>query len=108
MLNLDKYNLKDYKVTIDENKLNQILDTAISKDFSLVVGKLPVEEPKHFVSEPISVKSNDYNNSNVLALTVRGDYNVSIVKNAFFKTLRMSVKVAFSTFFLNLIRIFLA
>lgn len=45
--------------------------------------------------------------TNCLALTVRKDYNLSIVKNTIFKTIRMSVKVAISTLILNLIKIFL-
>lgn len=44
--------------------------------------------------------------TNCLALTVRKDYNFSIAKNTIFKTIRMSIKVAISTFILNLIKIF--
>ena len=106
MLNLDKNNLQDYKITIDEDKLNKILDAAILNDSSLIVGKLPIEEPVIPINETPVVSSKD--ETNVLALTVRGDYKLSIAKNAFFKTLRMSLKVAFSTFFLNVARIFLA
>ena len=106
MLNLDKNNLEDFKNTIDENKLNKILDQAILNDSSLIVGKLPIEEPLIKINETPVVPAKD--ETNVLALTVRGDYKLSIAKNAFFKTLRMSLKVAFSTFFLNLARIFLA
>ena len=106
MLDLDKNNLQDYKITIDEDKLNKILDTAILNDSSLIVGKLPIEEPQIKINETPVAPAKD--ETNVLALTVRGDYKLSIAKNAFFKTLRMSLKVAFSTFFLNISRIFLA
>ncbi len=106
MLNLDKNNIEDFKNTIDEDKLNKILDLAIANDSSLIVGKLPIEEPQVQINETPVVPTKD--ETNVLALTVRGDYKLSIAKNAFFKTLRMSLKVAFSTFFLNLARIFLA
>ena len=106
MLNLDKNNFQDYKITIDEDKLNKILDLAISNDSSLIVGKLPIEEPQIKINETTVVPAQD--ETNVLALTVRGNYKFSIAKNAFFKTLRMSLKVAFSTFFLNIARIFLA
>lgn len=44
--------------------------------------------------------------TNCLALTVRKDYNFSIAKNTVFKTIRMSIKVAISTFVLNLIKLF--
>lgn len=106
MLNLDKNNIENFKNTIDEDKLNKILDAAISSDSSLIVGKLPIEEPQVQINETPVVPAKD--ETNVLALTVRGDYKLSIAKNAFFKTLRMSLKVAFSTFFLNIARIFLA
>ena len=43
--------------------------------------------------------------TNCLALTVRKDYNFSIAKNTVFKTIRMSIKVAISTFVLNLIKL---
>lgn len=41
---------------------------------------------------------------NCLALTVRKDYNLSIIKNGFFTTLRVSWKVAVSTFVLGLLK----
>ena len=44
--------------------------------------------------------------TNCLALTVRKDYNYAIAKNTVFKTIRMSIKVAISTFLLNLIKLF--
>lgn len=105
MQNIDKNN---YKFTIDETKLNQILDNAISNDSSLIVGKLPIEEPVYYTPVTSTSQLAESDVTNVLALTVRGDYNLSIAKNAFFKTIRMSLKVAFSTFFLNIARIFLA
>ena len=108
MLKLDENNLKDYKFTIDETKLNQILDNAISNDSSLIVGKLPIEEPVYYAPVTSTPQLAESDGTNVLALTVRGDYNLSIAKNAFLKTIRMSLKVAFSTFFLNIARIFLA
>lgn len=106
MLKLDKNNLQDYKFTVDENKLNNILDMAISNDSSLIVSKLPSEET--IAPNILTTQTNSQPGTNVLALTVRENYNLSIAKNAFFKTIRMSLKVAFSTFFLNIARIFLA
>ena len=105
MLKLDENNLQNYKFTVDEDKLNNILDMAISNDSSLIVGKLPIEEP--IAPVVVTPQASSQDGTNVLALTVRGDYNLSIAKNAFFKTIRMSLKVAFSTFFLNVARIFL-
>lgn len=108
MLKLDENNLQNYEFTIDESKLNNILDTAIANDSSLIVGKLPMDVPLYQTPVNDAQVQNSQDGTNVLALTVRGDYNMSIAKNAFFKTIRMSLKVAFSTFFLNIARIFLA
>lgn len=99
MLNLDKNNIEDLKNTIDEDKLNKILDTAISKDSSLIVGKLPVEEPIIAINN--TVINNHDDEPSVLALTVRP------VKNSLLNGLRISFKVAVSTFFIQLARIFL-
>lgn len=43
---------------------------------------------------------------NCLVLTVRKDYNLSIIKNSFLTTLRVSWKVALSTFVLNILKLF--
>lgn len=94
MLNLDENNFKNYEFTIDENKLNSILDKAIANDNSLIVGKLPIETP-------IYSTSSDQNKTSVLALTVRP------TKESFLKGVRMSIKVAVSTFFIQLARIFI-
>lgn len=99
MLNLDKNNIEDLKNTIDEDKLNKILDTAISKDSSLIVGKLPIEEPIIAINN--TVINNHDDEPSVLALTVRP------VKNSLLNGLRISFKVAVSTFFIQLARIFL-
>ena len=44
--------------------------------------------------------------TNCLALTVRKDYNLSIVKNSILTTFRISWKVALSTFILNVLKLF--
>lgn len=44
--------------------------------------------------------------TNCLALTVRKDYNLSIVKNSILTTFRISWKVAISTFILNVLKLF--
>ena len=45
--------------------------------------------------------------TNCLALTVRKDYNISIVKNTILTTFRFSWKIAFSTLVLNVLKLFL-
>ena len=99
MLNLDKNNIEDLKNTIDEDKLNKILDTAISSDSSLIVGKLPIDEPVIPINETPVVSNHD--KTNVLALTVRPS------KESLLNGLRLSFKVAVSTFFIQLARIFI-
>lgn len=99
MLNLDKYNIENFKNTIDEDKLNNILDTAISNDASLIVGKLPIEEPVVPIIEAPVVSNQD--ETNVLALTVRP------AKESLLSGLRISLKVMVSTFFIQLARIFI-
>ena len=99
MLNLDKNNLEDYKITIDENKLNKILDNAISNDSSLIVGKLPIEEPVSPINNSPIISNQD--DTSVLSLTVRP------VKKSLLNGLRVSFKVAVSTFFIQLARIFI-
>ena len=101
MLNLDENNLQNHEFTIDENKLNNILDTAIANDSSLIVGKLPIETPIYSTTFSTSPTSSDQSETNVLALTVRP------TRESFLKGVRMSIKVAVSTFFIQLARIFI-
>lgn len=55
------------------------------------------------------IDDNNYNSSitNCLALTVKKDYSLSIVKNVVVKTLKNIWRVAVSIFTLNLIKFFL-
>ena len=101
MLNLDENNLQNHEFTIDENKLNNILDTAIANDSFLIVGKLPIETPIYSTSFSANSTSSDQSETNVLALTVRP------TRESFLKGVRMSIKVAVSTFFIQLARIFI-
>lgn len=57
--------------------------------------------------EMISEESNDNNVVNCLALTVKKDYSLSIVKNVVLKTFRSIWKVAISIFTLNLLKFFM-
>ena len=50
---------------------------------------------------------NEKNENNCLALTVRKDYNVSIMKNSVFTSLRLTVKIAITTLALNILKLFL-
>lgn len=52
-------------------------------------------------------QKNETVETNCLALTVRKDYNLSIVKNTILTTFRFSWKIAFSTLILNILKLFL-
>lgn len=56
--------------------------------------------------EPSNFQNDDTNQANCFALTVRKDYNLTIIKNIFTTSVRMSLKIAFSTFVLNFLRMF--
>lgn len=53
--------------------------------------------------ETLEEKQSESVETNCLALTVRKDYNLSILKNGLATTVRVSWKVALSTFILNLL-----
>lgn len=57
-------------------------------------------------SEVNNLENKDCNQSNCLALTVRKDYNLTIIKNIFTTSGRVSLKIAISTFILNILRMF--
>ena len=90
MLKLDENNLQNYKFTVDEDKLNNILDMAISNDSSLIVGKLPIEEP--IAPVVVTPQASSQDGTNVLALTVRGD----VFKSSFFYIFLKCCKNIFS------------
>lgn len=52
-------------------------------------------------------KKDQTSETNCLALTVRKDYNLSIIKNSVIKTFKVTLKVTLCTFFLNLLSLFL-
>ena len=88
---------ENISVTIDEEELLENLDVPTSSD-----------EKNIFEDSNITATSDEKETveTNCLALTVRKDYNFAIAKNTVFKTIRMSIKVAISTFVLNLIKLF--
>ncbi len=61
---------------------------------------------KNFELNEEKVQKEETDKANCLALTVRKDYNISIIKNSIFTTFRYSYKIAFSAFLLNLLKLF--
>ncbi len=57
-------------------------------------------------SESIEIKTQDANTTNCLALTIQEDHKITALKNVFFRTIRMSWKVAVSTITLALLKLF--
>ncbi len=104
---------------VNENKLyesvNENLVEANSLENSENFESIEVIENTNSTENIIDIKNNKNSEisekketveTNCLALTVRKDYNFSIAKNTVFKTIRMSIKVAISTFLLHILRLF--
>ena len=50
--------------------------------------------------------SNEQQKYNCLALTIKKNYNLTIIKNFFFTSNRISLKIFFSSFILNILKLF--
>lgn len=110
-------------VTLDEKKILEKLDLPTSSNLKQIFENsdaTTTSEKEFESSDKITTSEENFESSDVtttseekatvetncLALTVRKDYNFAIAKNTVFKTIRMSIKVAISTFVLNLIKLF--
>lgn len=104
---------------VNENKLYESVNENLVEANSLENGEnfesIEVIENTNSTENIIDIKNNKNSEisekketveTNCLALTVRKDYNFSIAKNTVFKTIRMSIKVAISTFLLHILRLF--
>ncbi len=97
-----------------DNEINSENEISVSNDTSadttiMHTNANSSEEPSTEKEEIFSATSDiekETAETNCLALTVRKDYNISIIKNGFFTTLRLSWKVAISTFVLNILKLF--
>ena len=67
----------------------------------------PNDLPQNDLHQNNLEQKNETVETNCLALTVRKDYNLSIVKNTILTTFRFSWKIAFSTLILNILKLFL-
>lgn len=111
-IDTDETNIKE----IDSNNIDLMSNDNNLKSESILSDENVNSKENHNLS-PINAEANldssieknaekESIETNCLALTVRKDYNFSIAKNTVFKTIRMSIKVAISTFVLNLIKLF--
>ena len=93
-------------ILIVEEELQEEIKENIETETDLQTGteteiKSELEEIKEELS---AVEQKETAQTNCLALTVRKNYNLSIIKNSFTTGLRVSWKIAVSTFFLNLLK----
>ena len=88
-----KDSLNSILSVVDTNSDNTAIDSTATnntKDYSLAV-----------------IDNNIDQTTNCLALTVRDNYHMVVIKNAFKKSFRISWKVALSIFVINFLNMFL-
>lgn len=103
-----KNNLESEKLYDLENNLDTTDNINQNQEYN-ITNPLESEQPSIDFSET-SIKTTDNSNSevaNCLALTVKKDYSLSIVKNVFIKTLKNTWRIALSIFTLNILKFFL-
>lgn len=103
-----KNNLESEKLYDLENNLDT-MDNINQNQECNIANPLESEQPSIDFSET-SIETTDNSNSevaNCLALTVKKDYSLSIVKNVFIKTLKNTWRIALSIFTLNILKFFL-
>ena len=98
----------EYKcITFEEETTDDFQDIQEHEDVSLN------DENENNTNIYDELENNDINENeeteatNCLALTVRKDYNLSILKNKMVTTFRVTSKVVFCAFFLNLLTLLL-
>lgn len=93
---------------LEENIDNNTQENNSSQD-NLIDNKdeLQVEENTSLDNVETSTETENQEVANCLALTVKKDYNLSIVKNVVVKTFKNAWKIALSIFTLNFLKFFL-
>lgn len=86
--------LQEDKITnLDIDKTSDLLNEDIVLDEN--------ETSSDIISQEVSLNNDDIPEPNCLALTVKKDYNLTIVKNVFTTTGRLSWKVILATIAIN-------
>ena len=96
---------KDSKTIIEDhadNSNNETISNDLSEQISDKIDTYDNDFEKHNLPE-----ENKTAETTCLALTVRKDYNLSVLKNSVLKTFKVTLKVTLCTFFLNLLSLFL-
>lgn len=104
--NLDLDDSSDEIVSMTSEQLHQIEQSSQSEQPNQLEQSVQLEQSEQQELPEEQPEQKETVETNCLALTVRKNYNLSIVKNGFFTTLRVSWKVAISTFILNIIKLF--
>lgn len=95
--------------THDNNLINDTMEHKESNSSDKVTSDVNNEDIKENEQSEQSEQSEQKETAetNCLALTVRKNYNISIIKNSIFTSLRLSFKIAISTIALNILKLFL-
>ena len=96
---------KDSKTIIEDladNSNDETISNNLSEQISDKIDTYDNDFEKHNLPE-----ENKTAETTCLALTVRKDYNLSVLKNSVLKTFKVTLKVTLCTFFLNLLSLFL-
>lgn len=114
--NLESEKTYNYNLNTDDNSIfqeessNNVLDRTIDNFSESITDKINNDNIK--INEDNQLKGNtssseDPEVANCLALTVKKDYNLTIVKNVFIRTLKNTWRIALSIFTLNILKFFL-
>ena len=90
---------------IPENETEIIPENVAENETDTIIENSP-EVSEDTPSESVDIKNEDANTTNCLALTIQEDHKLTAIKNVFFRSIRMSWKVAVSTITLALIKLF--
>lgn len=93
---------------LNRNVLEQTIDN-FSESFTSNFNNIEKDEDISLSSSnnPAGSVQSDSEVANCLALTVKKDYNLTIVKNVFIRTLKNTWRIALSIFTLNMLKFFL-
>ena len=94
----------------DSSDTSDTIDTSSNNSDNCAISATSTNEELENTSNNTTTEESEQKETaetNCLALTVRKNYNVSIIKNSIFTSLRLSFKVAISTLVLNILKLFL-
>lgn len=103
---------EDELITENQNTLDNVQVDVDSIDNEVIENTedstIEVSDSNNTPQSVVALKSTEEETATTtcLALTVRKSYNLAIVKNSIFTTLRVSWKVALTTFVLNILKLF--